>query len=97
MMKFYLLQYCTVGRISHECGWKYQDVITTLEDKRKIKASVAYGRKKQLKVGHLSLHIYLFSLWWSLTPFNELDDYSNHALPTDAFEKFLLDPWHTSF
>lgn len=44
------LQYCALGRISHECGWKYQDVVKTLENKRKIKASVAYGRKKQLKV-----------------------------------------------
>lgn len=43
-------QYCTLGRISHEVGWKYQDVIATLEAKRKIKASVAYGKKKTLKV-----------------------------------------------
>jgi len=39
-----------LGRISHEVGWKYQDVIATLEAKRKIKASVAYGKKKTLKV-----------------------------------------------
>jgi len=42
-------KYCTLGRISHEVGWKYQDVIATLEAKRKIKASVAYGKKKTLK------------------------------------------------
>jgi len=39
-----------VGRLSHEVGWKYQDVVAALETKRKIKASVAYGKKKQLKV-----------------------------------------------
>merc|ERR1712071_290235 len=38
-------KYCTVGRISHEVGWKYQDVVQTLENKRKLKASVAYGKK----------------------------------------------------
>lgn len=36
--------------MSHEVGWKYQDVVATLEAKRKVKASVAYGKKKQLKV-----------------------------------------------
>merc|ERR1712071_625006 len=38
-------KYCTVGRISHEVGWKYRDVVQTLENKRKLKASVAYGKK----------------------------------------------------
>merc|ERR1712179_639873 len=42
-------KYCTVGRISHEVGWKYQDVIETLENKRKLKASVAYGKKGVLQ------------------------------------------------
>merc|ERR1711911_501931 len=37
------------GRISHEVGWKYQDVIETLENKRKLKASVAYGKKGVLQ------------------------------------------------
>lgn len=42
-------KYCSLGRMSHEVGWKYQDVVATLEAKRKVKASVAYGKKKQLK------------------------------------------------
>ena len=41
--------------MSHEVGWKYQDVVATLEAKRKVKASVAYGKKKQLKVTYLSI------------------------------------------
>ena len=48
--KHFFFQYCTVGRISHEVGWKYQDVIETLENKRKLKASVAYGKKGVLQV-----------------------------------------------
>ncbi|KAI9563819.1 hypothetical protein GHT06_011285 [Daphnia sinensis] len=39
-------KYCRLGRLSHEVGWKYQDIVATLEAKRKIKASIAYGKKK---------------------------------------------------
>ncbi len=28
---------CELSRISHEAGWKYQDVIATLEQKLKVK------------------------------------------------------------
>lgn len=38
-------KYCTVGRLSHEVGWKYQNVIETLELKRKAKANLHYARK----------------------------------------------------
>ncbi|GMF78758.1 unnamed protein product [Aspergillus oryzae] len=34
-------KYCTVGRLSHEVGWKYQDVVA-----RKVKSSAYYERKK---------------------------------------------------
>ena len=37
---YFFLQYCTLGRLSHEVGWKYQDVVATLEAKRKVKAEV---------------------------------------------------------
>ncbi|KAL0821730.1 hypothetical protein ABMA28_005155 [Loxostege sticticalis] len=42
-------KYCHVGRLSHEVGWKYRDVVRKLEDKRKVKAvkRVAYERKLQ--------------------------------------------------
>lgn len=38
-------KYCSVGRLSHEVGWKYQNVIETLELKRKAKANLHYARK----------------------------------------------------
>lgn len=38
--------YCEVSRISHEVGWKYQDVIATLEKKRKAKSALFYEKKK---------------------------------------------------
>jgi len=41
-------KYCTVGRLSHEVGWKYDDVVKRLEEKRKIKAEAYYARKKLL-------------------------------------------------
>jgi large subunit ribosomal protein L13Ae len=39
-------KYCTVGRLSHENGWKYKDVVERLEDRRKTKALAYYERKK---------------------------------------------------
>jgi large subunit ribosomal protein L13Ae len=39
-------KYTTVGRISHEVGWKYQDVVAKLEEKRKAKSAAFYQRKK---------------------------------------------------
>lgn len=38
-------KYCTLGRLSHETGWKYQEIIKTLEDKRIAKAAVYYQAK----------------------------------------------------
>jgi len=42
-------KYCVLGRLSHEVGWKYKDVLETLEEKRKAKAAVYYEHKKKLQ------------------------------------------------
>ncbi|XP_065838007.1 large ribosomal subunit protein uL13-like [Oscarella lobularis] len=42
-------RFCVLGRLSHEVGWKYQDIIGTLEEKRKAKAKIYYERKKRLE------------------------------------------------
>ena len=42
---FLFFQFCSLGRLSHEVGWKYQDVVETLEAKRKVKAE-AFHKKK---------------------------------------------------
>ncbi|KAI9675462.1 MAG: hypothetical protein M1822_008940 [Bathelium mastoideum] len=39
-------KYCTVGRLGHEFGWKYQDVVARLEERRKVKSQAYYERKK---------------------------------------------------
>ncbi|KAG1652208.1 60S ribosomal protein L13a [Nymphon striatum] len=39
-------RYCDLGRLSHEVGWKYQDVVQKLEMKRKAKCSVYYKKVK---------------------------------------------------
>ncbi|KAI9827676.1 MAG: 60S ribosomal protein L16B [Phylliscum demangeonii] len=39
-------KYCTVGRLSHEVGWKYKDVVERLEERRKVKSQAYYDRKK---------------------------------------------------
>lgn len=50
-------KYCQVGRVAHEVGWQYKDVVNTLEAKRKIKARLHYTHKKRLEVNykHVSL------------------------------------------
>merc|ERR1719397_478830 len=30
-------KYCSLGRLGHEVGWKYQDIVAALEAKRKVK------------------------------------------------------------
>merc|ERR1711872_630325 len=37
-------KFCSLGRLSHDVGWKYQDVIETLEAKRKVKARDYHNR-----------------------------------------------------
>ncbi|KAF8788390.1 60S ribosomal protein L13a-like [Argiope bruennichi] len=56
-------KYCSLSRLSHEVGWKYQEVINTLEVKRKAKAAAYYGKKKrdeklkQLAIQKVAKHI----------------------------------------
>uniref|UniRef100_A0A1W7R9S1 Large ribosomal subunit protein uL13 n=1 Tax=Hadrurus spadix TaxID=141984 RepID=A0A1W7R9S1_9SCOR len=40
-------KYCSLSRLSHEVGWKYQNVISCLEMKRKAKSAVYYAKKKR--------------------------------------------------
>jgi large subunit ribosomal protein L13Ae len=40
-------KYCQLSRLSHEVGWKYQEVVATLEKRRKLKSSAFYKRKVQ--------------------------------------------------
>lgn len=42
-------KYCTIGRLSHEVGWHYSDVIRNLENKRKAKDRVNNLRKNKLR------------------------------------------------
>lgn len=40
-------KYCSIGRLSHEVGWHYKDVVQNLERKRKAKLRL---HLKQMKV-----------------------------------------------
>ncbi|KAK3055697.1 60S ribosomal protein L16A [Extremus antarcticus] len=42
-------KYCTVGRLGHEFGWKYRDVVARLEERRKVKGAAYYERKKAMR------------------------------------------------
>jgi len=39
--------FCEISRISHEVGWKYQNVIATLEEKRKVKSKLFHTKKQK--------------------------------------------------
>ncbi|EMR10485.1 60S ribosomal protein L16 [Pneumocystis murina B123] len=38
-------KFCTVGRLSKEIGWKYENIISKLEEKRKIRSHAYYTTK----------------------------------------------------
>uniref|UniRef100_A0AC35UE21 60S ribosomal protein L13a n=1 Tax=Rhabditophanes sp. KR3021 TaxID=114890 RepID=A0AC35UE21_9BILA len=38
--------FCQVGRLSHEVGWQYKDIVAKLEAKRKVKAAAHHEKKK---------------------------------------------------
>ncbi|KAI0233954.1 60S ribosomal protein L16A [Massospora cicadina] len=42
-------KYTTLNRLASEVGWKYQDVVAKLEEKRKIKSQAYYERIKAVK------------------------------------------------
>ncbi|KAJ4939157.1 hypothetical protein JOQ06_028618 [Pogonophryne albipinna] len=39
-------KFALLGRLAHEVGWKYAAITATLEEKRKEKAKLRYGKKK---------------------------------------------------
>lgn len=41
-------KYSVLKRLSAEYGWKYQDVVARLEEKRKVKGLAYYNKKKAL-------------------------------------------------
>lgn len=41
-------RFCVLGRLSHEMGWKYRDVVSTLEEKRKARAQAHFQTKRVL-------------------------------------------------
>ncbi|CAA86515.1 Large ribosomal subunit protein uL13 [Caenorhabditis elegans] len=41
-------KFCVVGRLSHEVGWQFQDVVAKLEAKRKVKGAAYFEQKKKM-------------------------------------------------
>ena len=56
-------QYCKLGRLSAEVGWKYDGVIAKLEGKRKVKAKAYHVTKKKETVSGASTDILLLSFF----------------------------------
>lgn len=56
-------KYCELNRISHELGWKYSDVVATLEEKRKTKGKAYYEKAKVCTLSSLPLFFVRCHLW----------------------------------
>lgn len=41
-------RFCKLGDLSHEVGWKHQDLIGRLEERRKVKSEAFYKRKSSM-------------------------------------------------
>merc|ERR1719474_447748 len=41
-------KFCSLGRLGHEVGWKYQDIAETLEAKRKVKGEAFFKGQKEV-------------------------------------------------
>merc|ERR1712243_385998 len=41
-------RFCSLGRLGHEVGWKYQDIVAALEAKRKVKGEAFYKAKSEV-------------------------------------------------
>merc|ERR1711978_329833 len=41
-------KFCSLGRLGHEVGWKYQDIVSALEAKRKVKGEAFYKGKAEV-------------------------------------------------
>lgn len=65
------IQFCELSRISSEIGWKYREVVDTLEAKRKAKSKVHHDTKKtEFVSGRAVLEI---------REFNERDNYGHFS------------------
>merc|ERR1712038_1910347 len=42
-------KFCSLGRLGHEVGWKYQDIVETLEAKRKVKGEAFFKGQKEVE------------------------------------------------
>merc|ERR1719318_1953000 len=43
-------RFCSLGRLGHEVGWKYQDIVAALEAKRKVKGKARKACMEDKKV-----------------------------------------------
>merc|ERR1711872_213333 len=41
-------RFCSLGRLGHEVGWKYQDIVAALEAKRKVKGEAFYKANQEV-------------------------------------------------
>jgi large subunit ribosomal protein L13Ae len=41
-------RFCSLGRLGHEVGWKYQDIVAALEAKRKVKGEAFHKAKAEV-------------------------------------------------
>lgn len=45
----FFLQFCHVGRLSNEVGWKYQRVVRAVETKRKVNEVLSIKKREKVR------------------------------------------------
>ncbi|CAH1227121.1 RPL13A [Branchiostoma lanceolatum] len=70
-------RFCSLGRLSHEVGWKYKEVVDTLEAKRTARAKLYWqNKKKSMKLRSQAMQ----NLSKKLEPLNKQIEESGHYL-----------------
>merc|ERR1711997_1179854 len=54
-------RFCSLGRLGHEVGWKYQDIVAALEAKRKVKGEAFYKAKVEVAITVCAISVWVES------------------------------------
>lgn len=90
------MQYCHVGRLSNEVGWKYQDVVRTLENKRRVKTILNIKKRNNLKVClyiyqlSSTINILLHETLWFLSHILNVYNYLECSYVDNKFKLFMV-------
>merc|ERR1712021_300126 len=59
-------RYCVLGRLGHEVGWKYQDIVAALEAKRKVKGAAFHAGQLEVNKAKAAVMTVLLHVLYAL-------------------------------